>query len=431
MTTVTEPDFHYSWLTRLSPHSLLQECTPYNQLGGFRAPVEVVVFPSDKRASGFKVLTSRDYLREGDKVDRGTAAVRFNADAIDQFSVIWEPVSALADPQAVGRVHVVAPPRLTSIMHEMIEKSATPQERKRIDAVLNEANELNGSEVPPMLRPSATEAGLVKSVSVPPGALRLVSRLDRELLQASASISHELVIAATLPDGMNVPANVRCEVAVFPRGWVTLAVPGRSTTSDVVVVDVTGIWVRPQDGRRGGGSRYLYESVVSHLSVILASSPPASRRPASGRQGAEIRARLLRRGTELCRLHHAFSIEPPKVMSPSKAVPGPFADQLQHLLDLALLTSSDIAGATGVPVEIVQAWLKDERDPTGEQAGRVNELSAIVDRLATAMTPDFIAIWLRKPLRVLGDEKPLDLLARGDYRVVSRIVAGLESPVAS
>ncbi len=79
----------------------------------------------------------------------------------------------------------------------------------------------------------------------------------------------------------------------------------------------------------------------------------------------------------------------------------------------------------------VRAWLKDARDPTGPQAARMNELSAIVDRLAGLIEPDYIALWLRKPLRDLDDEKPLELVARGEYKKVSRAVAALESPVAS
>ncbi len=98
---------------------------------------------------------------------------------------------------------------------------------------------------------------------------------------------------------------------------------------------------------------------------------------------------------------------------------------------LALLDDDDVARATGVRVATVQAWLKDAREPSGNEAERVNELVSIVDRLAVVMDPDFIALWLRKPLRVLDDDKPLDVLANGDYKAVSRVVAALESPVAS
>jgi hypothetical protein len=37
---------------------------------------------------------------------------------------------------------------------------------------------------------------------------------------------------------------------------------------------------------------------------------------------------------------------------------------------------------------------------------------------------------MRKPVPLLDDDKPLDVIAAGDYRRVSRVVAGLEAPGA-
>jgi hypothetical protein len=47
------------------------------------------------------------------------------------------------------------------------------------------------------------------------------------------------------------------------------------------------------------------------------------------------------------------------------------------------------------------------------------------------MDPEYIPVWLRKPLVALGDDKPLDVLARGDYRRLSRLISELESPTFS
>ena len=56
------------------------------------------------------------------------------------------------------------------------------------------------------------------------------------------------------------------------------------------------------------------------------------------------------------------------------------------------------------------------------------KLSATVEGLARVMDPEYAPVWLRKPVPALGDEKPLDVLARGDYRRLSRLIPGLESP---
>jgi hypothetical protein len=45
--------------------------------------------------------------------------------------------------------------------------------------------------------------------------------------------------------------------------------------------------------------------------------------------------------------------------------------------------------------------------------------------------PDYIPVWIRKPARALDDEKPLDVLARGEYRRLSRVISELESPTFS
>ncbi|MCA1708161.1 MAG: hypothetical protein LC808_34755 [Actinobacteria bacterium] len=430
---MTEPDFHFTWPTRLRPHPLLQECTPYNHLGGFRAAVEVVIFPKTT-STGYTVLTSRDYLKAGEGLDKGAATVRFNTDTIvdlaaaeekhaDPFSVIWSPETTRRDPQAVGQVHLIGPRWTTNIMREMVERSATVN----VDSVLAHGDRLNGSDVRSTLRPAVTETGLVRSVGIPPGRLRVVSRFAKELLKRGSTLRHELVIAATVPNAVNETDDLECEIAVFPRGWVTMRRDSRHPGGDAMCLPVSTNWSRPQEGRTGLGSRYIFETLVSATRIGLITTPPPSPRPPSGRRGAEVRIRVLRSGKEVCRLHHPFWIDPRD--KASSEPPSASAEELKRLL--GVLNGSDVARATRVPVSTVQAWIQDEGEPGGEQAERISELLALVDRLAAVMDTGFIGLWLRKPLRLLDDERPLDVLARGNYKAVSRLVAALESPVAS
>jgi hypothetical protein len=55
----------------------------------------------------------------------------------------------------------------------------------------------------------------------------------------------------------------------------------------------------------------------------------------------------------------------------------------------------------------------------------------MTDRLARVMQADYIPIWLSRPLEALDDEKPVETLARGDYRRVSTLIAELEFPGVS
>jgi hypothetical protein len=47
------------------------------------------------------------------------------------------------------------------------------------------------------------------------------------------------------------------------------------------------------------------------------------------------------------------------------------------------------------------------------------------------MQPEYVPVWLRKPNVMLDDDKPLDAIASGDYRKVSRVIAGLETTAIS
>ena len=39
----------------------------------------------------------------------------------------------------------------------------------------------------------------------------------------------------------------------------------------------------------------------------------------------------------------------------------------------------------------------------------------------------YVPVWMRKPVPLLDDDKPLDVIAAGDYRRVSQILSGLEA----
>jgi uncharacterized protein (DUF2384 family) len=108
-----------------------------------------------------------------------------------------------------------------------------------------------------------------------------------------------------------------------------------------------------------------------------------------------------------------------------------FASEAAHIAETGHLSSGDISRATGAHETTVRAWLRDDRSPSGDHAERLAELSAIVERLAVVMEPTYIPVWMRKPIALLDDDKPLDVIAEGEYRRLSRVVAGLESPGAT
>jgi hypothetical protein len=103
-----------------------------------------------------------------------------------------------------------------------------------------------------------------------------------------------------------------------------------------------------------------------------------------------------------------------------------FADEVRRVQRLGVGTS-DIAVAVGAQPATVNAWARATRRPSGTKRERFMELVALVDRLERVMQPRYVPLWLLKPVPALGDRRPLELLSKGRYRDISKIVAELEN----
>lgn len=104
----------------------------------------------------------------------------------------------------------------------------------------------------------------------------------------------------------------------------------------------------------------------------------------------------------------------------------PYAREARRVHDIAGLTDADIARATGAAPSTARAWLAGTRNPTGERAERLIELSALVERLQRVMGSSYIPAWLRRPIEALDDREPLDLLASGEFREIANVISSLE-----
>jgi uncharacterized protein (DUF2384 family) len=106
------------------------------------------------------------------------------------------------------------------------------------------------------------------------------------------------------------------------------------------------------------------------------------------------------------------------------------AAEAVRVRDVGHLNDVLIARATGAARSTVRGWLARRSAPTGTRADRVAELSAVVERLARVMDAEYIPVWLTKPVEALDDEKPIELIRRGEYRAVARLVSTLQDPGA-
>ena len=110
---------------------------------------------------------------------------------------------------------------------------------------------------------------------------------------------------------------------------------------------------------------------------------------------------------------------------------SPLASEARRVRRTRHLSDRQIAAATGAKPSTVRDWLSGRSVPSGTRADRLVELAEMTDRLARVMAPDYIPVWLSRPLEALDDDKPVEVLARGDYRRVAQLIAALEYPGVS
>lgn len=104
------------------------------------------------------------------------------------------------------------------------------------------------------------------------------------------------------------------------------------------------------------------------------------------------------------------------------------AHRVHDLHDLAGLSDRQIATATGAKPSTVRGWLAGRSEPTGTRAERLIELAEMTQRLAGVLQPETIGIWLNRPIIALDDDKPIELIARGQYRRVAKLISEIEYP---
>jgi uncharacterized protein (DUF2384 family) len=104
-----------------------------------------------------------------------------------------------------------------------------------------------------------------------------------------------------------------------------------------------------------------------------------------------------------------------------------FADEAVRVREAGHLSVALLAKGTGAEQSTVRAWLSHTRTPSGVRAERLVELSSVVERLLGVVQADYIPVWLLKPNLALDEQRPIDVIAAGDYRMVSALLASLET----
>lgn len=107
------------------------------------------------------------------------------------------------------------------------------------------------------------------------------------------------------------------------------------------------------------------------------------------------------------------------------------AELLDRLLEGEVIDTGDVARVVGSTARSVARWQTADSAPRRPSEERLLELTAVVDLLRSVLRDEPARLWLRSPNPELDWEKPLELVARGEYRrVIGAILAMAEGVTA-
>lgn len=98
------------------------------------------------------------------------------------------------------------------------------------------------------------------------------------------------------------------------------------------------------------------------------------------------------------------------------------ATRLTDVLQKADLDYTDLARILDLNPRTVSRWANTAAQPRREYRERLLEFFAVMERLQQVVDPSFSHDWLFTPNAALSDEKPVELLRRGDFRKVLGVI---------
>jgi transcriptional regulator with XRE-family HTH domain len=103
---------------------------------------------------------------------------------------------------------------------------------------------------------------------------------------------------------------------------------------------------------------------------------------------------------------------------------GIYAKTVERLEERAGLTYEDIARVVGASPRSISRWAHGEADPRSRPRDRLLEVSAVVTELSKVLKSDAAHVWLFTPNPFLEFDRPIDLIAEGQFR---RVLAAVEA----
>lgn len=108
------------------------------------------------------------------------------------------------------------------------------------------------------------------------------------------------------------------------------------------------------------------------------------------------------------------------------ATQATLAHRLRGVAERTDLDHADFARLIGTDRRTIGRWLAQEAEPRTEARRRLLEVLAVLEQLSGVMRPDAAHDWLFSPNPLLGHDKPIELLERGEWRRVLGLIDALE-----
>ncbi|MEJ7891479.1 MAG: hypothetical protein WKF94_02430 [Solirubrobacteraceae bacterium] len=106
-----------------------------------------------------------------------------------------------------------------------------------------------------------------------------------------------------------------------------------------------------------------------------------------------------------------------------------FAGRLRTAAERTDLDRSDLAHLVGTNPRTVARWMTQESSPRTEVRRRLLEVLAVLEQLSGVLEPQAAHDWLFSPNVLLEQQKPIDLLAEGEWRRILGLIDALAEGV--
>jgi putative toxin-antitoxin system antitoxin component (TIGR02293 family) len=104
-------------------------------------------------------------------------------------------------------------------------------------------------------------------------------------------------------------------------------------------------------------------------------------------------------------------------------------ERLENVSEGVGVDRSDVARVLETSPRTVSRWMHRKTAPRPEHRERLLEILYVFDQLSRVLKPEAAHDWLFAPNEMLSHEKPIDLLAAGEYRRVLGVVEALAEGV--